>query len=139
MRRVRQRLYWEGELPLPPDPNPGWSGHRFYELKGRGERLPIVCTKCGRRSHSREGLARIPCAGRPEQARLVHASHTLMMAGDFTFCNVCGGFGVTVVAKLKAACRGPQMSSSGRDRLSRLQNGRSPRDGSFVGEPVRLD
>ena len=140
-RRVRPRLQWDGEVPLPPDPNPGWGGHRVSTLRGPGEPFPIVCMRCGRRSKSVEGLFKAPCEGRPEGARFVHSSRLLYQTGDFVFCNRCGGFGVTVVSKLKSACTGDQgLSSSAKDRLNRLRKGMSPRDCYvFVGTPVRLD
>ena len=139
-RRVRQRLQWDGEFPLPPDPNPGWGGHQYSILKGPGEPFPVVCRRCGRRSKTVDGLLKTPCGGRPEGARAVHPSHLLYLTGDFVFCNSCGGFGMTVVSKLKSACRGDHgLSTSARDRLNRLRKGKSPRDCQFLGTPVRLE
>ena len=140
-RRVRPRLQWEGDVPLPPDPNPGWEGHRVSTLQDKHEPFPFVCTRCGRRSKSADALSKIPCEGRAAGARLVHASHLLYQTGDFVFCNRCGGHGVAVVSKLKSPCQGDQgLSNSAKDRLGRLRRGRSPRDPKlFLGTPVRLD
>ena len=60
--------------------------------------------------------------------------HPLMRAGELIWCLRCGKYTAKTLKGLKAWCTGRPANST---RLRKLQQGRHPIDGGFLGEPQR--
>ena len=92
-------------------------------LSGKGsiKRKAIDIAACAAPSSSAMG-AELPLFGE------AHPSHQLCVLRGVLYCSRCGGFGVERTRKLISACEPP--TDSGKEVLSRLARGLSPKSGT---------
>jgi hypothetical protein len=106
---------------------------RPREVEAGAENLPVQTTGAAQVPTSPTPLHDVePRAGRVGLGgQFVHETHALYQNQGLFYCFTCGCYGSRVLRWLASACRGlpPRRDRNAWNRLTRLRQGRTPREG----------